>query len=593
MKVKKTLKNSFYALKIVFEYAPLVAGVYALLSFGGAAFTMLQVFFLQHLVDSVITYATGNEIKDVILWGVLYIGSLLLSQVYTFSLAKMGRFLNRRLTKALSPAIIDKFSRIDYHYFENADFQDIMSRMTANPQQMIHNTFFSVISCINSTLKLIGILGVFFAASLWVGLGALVIGLPMTILELRSTDKQQKVQKENTPDKRKENYIQGLFCNKNAAYEISIFGAKNYVLELWRDLHGKIVRRQKDITVSFMKSRLFVALLKILYASFTIALLAFYLTTKQVTFGVFVSIVSSIGNLFSILNTAAYSISALETRTYEIGYYRDFTEFAEKQQIVTNLDIKKYNIVFDDVHFTYPGTHKEILRGVSFEINDGERSAIVGVNGAGKSTIIKLLCGLYKPDSGRIIVGGKDLSEFSASEIVRFCAVVFQDFCSYELTLRENVSIGNLQAMNDDQKILSAMEMAGACEVAELGLEKSLGRLTDDSVNLSKGQWQRVAIARALISDAAFIILDEPTASLDPVAESKMYESFSSIIRERGSIIVSHRLASAKLADKIIVINGGATVEIGSHGELMERNGLYARMFDEQRSWYVDSEEME
>lgn len=590
MKVKQTFKNSFYALKIVFTYAPWVAGGYALFSLGGAVFTLLQVFFLQHLVDSVMRYASGSGIDDVILWGVLYVSSLLLAQIYTFSLGKMGRFLNRRLTKALSPAIIDKFGRIEYYYFESADFQDIMSRMTADPQQMIHNTFFSVISCINSTLKLIGILGVFFAASLWVGLGALVIGLPMTILELRSTDKKQTLQRENTPDKRKEDYIQGLFSNRSAAYEMRIFGTKNHMLALWRAVHGKIVHRQKDITVSYIKSRSAVALLKILYASFTIALLAFYLASRRVTYGVFVSIVSSIGNLFSILNTAAYSISALGTRTHEIGYYRDFTEFAERRQWSAGMDVNEYSIVFDDVHFTYPGTDREILSGVSFEIKEGEHAALVGVNGAGKSTIIKLLCGLYKPDSGRILVGGKDLREFSDADRNRFCAVVFQDFCSYELTLRENVAIGNLGAMDDDQKILSVMDMAGAGEVARLGLEKSLGRLTEDSIDISKGQWQRVAIARALISDAAFIILDEPTASLDPVAESRMYESFSSVMREHGSIIVSHRLASAKLADKIIVIDGGVTAEIGSHGELMERNGLYARMFDEQRSWYVDSE---
>ena len=545
MKVKQTFKNSFYALKIVFTYAPWFAGGYALFSLGGAVFTLLQMFFLQHLVDSVMRYASGSEINDVILWGVLYVSSLLLAQIYTFSLGKMGRFLNRRLTKALSPAIIDKFGRIEYYYFESADFQDIMSRMTADPQQMIHNTFFSVISCINSTLKLIGILGVFFAASLWVGLGALVIGLPMTILELRSTDKKQTLQRENTPDKRKEDYIQGLFSNRSAAYEMRIFGTKNHMLALWRAVHGKIVHRQKDITVSYIKSRSIVALLKILYASFTIALLAFYLASRRVTYGVFVSIVSSIGNLFSILNTAAYSISALGTRTHEIGYYRDFTEFAERRQSSAGMDINEYSIVFEDVHFTYPGTDREILSGVSFEIKEGEHAALVGVNGAGKSTIIKLLCGLYKPDSGRILVGGKDLREFSDADRNRFCAVVFQDFCSYELTLRENVAIGNLGAMDDDQKILSVMDMAGAGEVARLGLEKSLGRLTEDSIDISKGQWQRVAIARALISDAAFIILDEPTASLDPVAESRMYESFSSVMREHGSIIVSHRLASA------------------------------------------------
>ncbi|MGI6742621.1 MAG: ABC transporter ATP-binding protein [Eubacteriales bacterium] len=590
MKIKSVLKNSFYALKIVFKYAPWVAGIYALFSLVGSLFTVLQVLFLQHLVDSVIAYAADSAINDVILWGTLYISSLFLSQIYTFSLGKMGRFLNRRLTKALSPAIINKFGRIEYHYFENKEFRDIMSRMTANPQQMIHNTFFSVMSCVNSILKLAGILGVFFAASPWIGSGALIIGLPMTILEISSTDKKQILQKENTFDKRKESYIQDLFSNKYSAYEINVFGAQNYLLSLWTNICDKIMRRQKEITISFIKSRSVVIFLKITYVSFTIVLLAFYLVSARITFGVFVSIISSIGNLFSILNTASYLISALGTRTHEIGYYRDFTEFAERSQISDKMDIDKYDIVFENVHFTYPGTDKEILSGVSFTINDGERAALVGVNGAGKSTIIKLLCGLYKPDSGKIFVGGRDLNDFSDTEINRFCAVVFQDFCSYELSLRENVAIGNLDSFEDDQRILSALNMSGATDVIKLGLEANLGHLTDDGIDLSKGQWQRVAIARALISNAAFIILDEPTASLDPVAESRMYELFSSVIQKRGSIVISHRLASSKLADKIIVIDNGKITEIGSHDELMKQNGLYSKMFEEQREWYINSE---
>ena len=161
---------------------------------------------------------------------------------------------------------------------------------------------------------------------------------------------------------------------------------------------------------------------------------------------------------------------------------------------------------------------------------------------------------------------------------------------SYELSLRENVAIGNLDSFEDDQRILSALNMSGATDVIKLGLEANLGHLTDDGIDLSKGQWQRVAIARALISNAAFIILDEPTASLDPVAESRMYELFSSVIQKRGSIVISHRLASSKLADKIIVIDNGKITEIGSHDELMKQNGLYSKMFEEQREWYINSE---
>ncbi len=185
----------------------------------------------------------------------------------------MGRYLNRKLTKSLSPAIIDKFSKIAYQYYENPEFKDTMSRMTANPQQTIHNTFFSVISCIGHVMKLVGILGVFFRASFWIGMGAALIGIPMSILDLCATDKQQRLLREATTDQRMGEYLQGLFADKHSAYEIKIFRAKEHILDMWHETTKKIFDRYSRITNILLRTQSIVSLLKITYTSFAVVTL--------------------------------------------------------------------------------------------------------------------------------------------------------------------------------------------------------------------------------------------------------------------------------------------------------------------------------
>ena len=585
-KKNHVIKNSIFALKIVFKFAPVIASVYAFMSLTSAVFTVVQVLFLQKLVDGV---AGEFQSSSIILWGCLYVASLIAAQAYQFSLGKMGRYLNRKLTKALSPAIVDKFTRIEYQYFENADFKDIMSRMTQNPQQTVHNTFFSVVTCISQVLKLIGILGVFFNASLWIGFGAALIGIPMSVLDLRATNKQQRLLREATTDQRMSEYRQGLFADKNSTYEIKIFRAKNHILDLWNQTTEKIFVRYRKITKTLLRTQALVSLLKIAYTAFAVITLALGFISGDIKLGVLVSIVSSLGNLFSILTTTSYSVSTLGARTFETGYFREFLDFTERAKVSGENITGHADIVFDNVYFKYPGTDREILRGVSFTVHSGEKCALVGVNGAGKSTIIKLLCGLYKPDSGHLYIGGKNITELSQDALRHAVSVVFQDFGTYQLTLRENIAFGDLSQLDNDDKLTAALKLASASEISHKGLDINLGRLADDGVDVSKGQWQRIAVARAFLSDAEFIVLDEPTASLDPIAESKMYESFSSVLKNRGTIIISHRLASARLAEKIIVIESGEVIETGSHDELMQNGGLYSVMYEEQSGWYKEA----
>ena len=582
----QVIPNSIFALKTIFCYAPVIATAYVFLALTSSVFTVVQILFLERLVNHVTAYISApSELYSVFLWGTLYVISLIGAQAYSFMLGKLGKYLNRKLTQSLSPAIINKFSRIDYHYFENAEFKDVMSRMTANPQQTIYDTFFSVINCISQVAKLVGMLGVFFRASLWIGLGAAFIGIPMSILNVRATVKQQRLLGKVTSDQRMGEYLQNLFSDKHSAYEIKIFRAKDHVLDIWHGVMKRIFERYVRITKILLRAQSIVSLLKIAYTSFAVITLVSGFISGHIELGVVVSILYSIGNMFSILTSAAYSISDLGARTYEIGYYKEFMDFEEQTLGEERLSYN-HDIVFENVSFKYPGTEREILHNLSFEIKSGEKVALVGVNGAGKSTIIKLLCRLYSPDSGRITVGGKDISELSQDAVRQVISVVFQDFGSYQLTLRENVAFGDLSKLDSDGHLREALTFAGAEKIAENGLDIHLGRLEEDSIDVSKGQWQRIAISRAFLSSADFIILDEPMASLDPIAESKLYESFSSVLQKRGCLLISHRLASAKLAERIIVIEGGEVIETGSHEELMQSGGLYSVMYEEQSEWY-------
>lgn len=585
---KHAIGNSVFAIRTVYQYAPAAACVFSLFMLISSAFAVVQILFLEKLVSHAAAYIENpTDSHMIFLWGTLYVASLIAIRLYGFSQTKLKLFLTRKLTRSLSPSIMEKFSRIAYQYYENKEFQDCLTRMTSNPRISIQNAFYMVNVGVNQLLKLAGILGIFFRASVWIGIGAALIGIPMSVLNLSATYKQQLLMRNASTDQRMGEYIQELFYDKHSAYEIKIFRAREYLLDFWRKIDNKIFARTRQGTKIFLRTQAVVSLLKISYSGFSVITLTLGFFSGTIELGVFVSVLNAIGTLFSNLNAAAQSIFYLGRSVYEIGYYREFLSFEEQKPGTEHLEPgAESDIRFENVCFRYPGSEREILHNLSFRIKAGEKVALVGVNGAGKSTIVKLLCGLYTPDSGRITIGGKDISTLSGEALHKAVFAVFQDFGSYQLTLRENIAFGNLEKLNSDTDLKEALLLAGGESISDKGLDISLGRLEKDSVDLSGGQWQKIAIARAFLSDADFIILDEPTASLDPIAESKLYDSFSAVLEKQGSILISHRLASARLAQRIIVLDGGEVIETGSHEELMKNSGLYSVMYEEQSEWY-------
>lgn len=248
----------------------------------------------------------------------------------------------------------------------------------------------------------------------------------------------------------------------------------------------------------------------------------------------------------------------------------------------------KEGIVFEHVAFTYPGSRQPVLHDVSFRLRPGEGLALVGLNGAGKTTIVKLLLRLYDPTAGRILLENVDLREYDLQQLRQCMSVIFQDFVHYELTAGENIAAGNIAALSDRQQILDAARQGGALELIEQlseGLDTPLGRAFGGR-ELSGGEWQKLALARAFMRKPHIPVLDEPTAALDVQTEYEVYQRFFDLTRGRMTLLISHRFSTVRMADFIVVLEGGKIIEAGTHDELLASGNRYSRLFEMQTSRY-------
>lgn len=328
------------------------------------------------------------------------------------------------------------------------------------------------------------------------------------------------------------------------------------------------------------------------------ALLFFPLSAGTLSAGLYISLIQAANGVVDLMSWELSDYFSMYAKYRE--YVRDVAAFSALKEVEGALELPAKDalavqeIEFRDVSFAYPGTDRLILDKVNVTIKAGRHYAIVGGNGAGKTTVIKLLTGLYPEFTGEILINGSSIRSFSAPQRKAMLAVLFQDFARYEISALDNVAMGNLRQRGTEaqrreiQEALGLLGLEGRARTLKKGLDTRLGKLMEGGENLSGGEWQRLAMSRVVVSPAGLLVLDEPTAALDPISESRLYEEFGRISRGRTAVFISHRLGSTMLADEIIVLDQGRVAAQGSHEDLMAGCPLYRKMYESQRSWYTE-----
>jgi len=386
----------------------------------------------------------------------------------------------------------------------------------------------------------------------------------MSALKIHAVSRRNRTLGEATMDQRMTEYLQNLFFDKDAAYEIKVFRARDYILDMWHEIRGKVIKRANKIQKELIQVESIADLLKIAYAAFAVAGLTAGFLAGDIGLGVLVSVLQSVERLFSAMDNVSWSVLNLGRVTYEISYLREFLGLVEEPEKKEEKVEKGGEIVFDHVSFRYPGTDREILHDVSFRIRSGEKVALVGVNGE----------------------DGVDVSRGQWQRIGKF-SVIQQNFVKYQFTVRENIGISQPTQIHNDERLMKSAKAADIEKIVQRagGLDVRLGR-EFDGVELSGGEWQKLAIARGLNRDAEVILLDEPTSALDPLVEYDILRKFLDMTEGKTSVIISHRIGLGRFADKIIVMKEGKVAQTGTHDELLAAGGEYSRMWHEQARWY-------
>jgi ATP-binding cassette subfamily B protein len=580
--------------KIPFRTSAVYTILIILDSILNAILPSLQILATASFVDTAVDIL-NNGGKDRIYLPLLM---LMLLVSYSWVSKMLIGFVNTRMKMRLGEefrtAVTEKRSKLEYRHIENNETWDLISRAAKDPQDRIFNGFSILLRMANMVIGIVSILLVLATQVWWAALAIIAFSVPLFFVSLKSGKLDYEAFKEANKHTRRADYLQTVLSGRDNVEERSLFRYTQKISDKWYERYEsarKITTRASAINFVRMKgSSIIVILICILIAG----VLLIPLNSKLITIGMFMGLVNA---SFSLVQMMSWELSYV---TREIAnnkeYLKDLSAFSKLEETQGAADLpdkamgglQLKSIEFKDVKFQYPGTDIYILNGLSFYMAGDRHYAFVGVNGAGKTTITKLLTGLYPEFEGEILINGKSIREFSASQLKGLFSVVYQDFAKYYITLRDNIALGNVNGARDDEvaAALAVIDLTDEVSKLEKGLDTPLGKILEGGTDLSGGEWQRVAIARSLVSKAPVHILDEPTAALDPVAESKVYELFGRISKDKMTIFITHRLGAAKLADEILVLKDGKIAEQGSHDRLMEENGIYAEMFEAQRSWY-------
>ncbi len=490
--------------------------------------------------------------------------------------------------------VMEKANTLDLGFFEDATFYDALQQAqkeaSARPIGMISDTF----SMARSAVTLISMIVILLHLAWWIALLALIAPIPSFVASMRYGWWGYQLMRRQSPARREMSYYNTLLTTDTYNKEIKLFGLGDFFIRLYRKLAGDFYAQARGIIVPRYFASFAWGLGTLLVNGAIYLYVAVQAVQGHIKFGGLVTYTAAALGLGSAFQGILSGISD----TYENNLFVNtlFNFLAYEPRIVSPPDGLKpatdgLTIEFRHVSFTYPGREAKgpALRDVSFTLAAGESVALVGSNGAGKTTIVKLLARLYDPDEGEILVNGRDIKEYDLTALRQEIGVIFQDYVTYYLTAARNIGVGRVEAIDARPEIETAAGKSGAdAVIAKLpdGYASQLGKWFDQGQQLSGGEWQKIALARAFMRDAQVLILDEPTSSLDPQAEYEVFARFRQLTAGKSAIFISHRFSTVRLANRILVLEHGGILEEGTHAALLALGGRYAELFNLQAEAY-------
>ncbi len=592
-RLTKSLRASFThipaSLRLAWQSAPRSSIAIGVLTGFSAILPLAIAYVGKLIVDNVV--AGSRSLTEE--WVLIELGLVTVQALVQRGLFLLRSLLGAKLGLDVNIKILEKALTLELSHFENSEFYDQLTKArreaSSRPVAMVSD----ILQLIQNILTLAGYVALLVSFNKWAVVGLVLAALPATIAEMRFSNTAFRIRNWRSADSRKLNYVEYILATDTHAKEVKALGLGPTLLERYKKTGSVFYKEDKDLSVrrSFWAFALSLLALGAFYSCYLI--IALSAASGQMTLGTmtlyvvafrqgqlaFQSCLTAIGNMYEHNLYMSNLFEYLSIPITVLG-----SSFPSK--VSTEKGLR-----FENVGFQYPGQKEWALRNISLTIPEGQSLALVGHNGAGKTTLIKLLTRLYDPTEGSIFLDGIDLKDWDRELLRARTSVVFQDFNRYQLSLGENVGLGSVRYLEDDQRIQKALELSGGAEIfatLQQGLKTPLGRWFLDGVELSGGQWQKVALARAFMREEAdILILDEPTAALDAEAEHAVFERFRQLTSGRTAILISHRFPTVRMADRIIMIENGRITEQGTHDSLLAAGGRYAKLFSLQAQGYV------
>lgn len=586
--MKKTLRYIRYNIRDCFRAAP-GSILVELIGYPCNAFeAIVRPILLAAILELALEDLAGNEKKFI--WMLVLYGGVMLINPLNAILARFVEMITTVRVNAYFGGKMFDFSRkIRLEALENPDSLDRFKRADKVVGDESATTLIDKLLAFATDLcTCVGTMIVVGSYSKILVVAAMVGAIPSLIFQMQAEKRETDVRRRRAGTQRRHQYYWELFTQRDAVKEMRSMGFDTYIKDKWQQSNRKLATEMRQIQYVAVKKGILAVCIENAFYAFNIAVSLVLMLQGRIGIGQFAACLGAFASFQSAVQRLYFNVTNIAKAYYRIEEYYDYFEIETEDDGEEEYVPFQKEITVRDVTFRYSGGDKDALQGVNLNIKKGEHVVIVGENGSGKTTLAKLITGAYQPKEGQICYDSQRGSGLNRESLYSHISIVPQSFVHYNFTLQENVGIANLSRMGEEKQMERLIgRVAGEEFLTKTGgLKGQLGR-EFGGTELSGGEWQKVAIARGLWKNSDIIILDEPTSALDPLVEYDILSHFVEMIRDKTSVIISHRVGICRDADKVIVMKEGRAVECGSHEELLEKGGEYHRIWQEQAKWYA------